>query len=125
MKESENKTLHVLRVEPGKAPEEKDIGSDLNSLQAEVDGLIECVYMDDGAIIVVNEEGKLNGMKMNRRLGDNILCGPFFIVRDNGEGDFTSLTDAQMDYYKNCFAQPERFAEHEPNAEPLMRFITF
>lgn len=23
MKESENKTLHVLRVEPGKAPEEK------------------------------------------------------------------------------------------------------
>ena len=37
MKESENKTLHVLRVEPGKAPEEKDIGSDLNSLQAEVE----------------------------------------------------------------------------------------
>ena len=84
MKESENKTLHILRVEPGKAPEEKDIGSDLNSLQAEVDGLIECVYMDDGSIIVVNEEGKLNGMEMNRRLGDDILCGPFFVVRDNG-----------------------------------------
>lgn len=125
MKESENKTLHVLRVEPEKAPEEKDIGSDLNSLQAEVDGLIECVYMDDGTIIVVNEEGKLNGMEMNRRLGDDILCGPFFIVRDNGEGNFASLTDAQMDYYKNRFAQPEQFTEHEPDAEPFMRFITF
>ena len=41
---SENKTLHILRVEPGKAPEEKDIGSDLKSLQEEVGGLIECVY---------------------------------------------------------------------------------
>ena len=125
MKESENKTLHVLRVKPGKVPEEKDIGSDLNSLQAEVDGLIECVYMDDGAIIVVNEEGKLNGMEMNRRLGDDILCGPFFIVRDNGEGDFASLTNLQLEYYKNRFAQPEQFAEHEPHAEPFMRFITF
>ena len=125
MKELENKTLHVLRVEPRKAPEEKDIGSDLNSLQAEVDGLIECVYMDDGAIIVVNEEGKLNGMEMNRRLGDDILCGPFFIVRDNGEGDFASLTNLQIEYYKNRFAQPEQFAEHEPNAQPFMRFITF
>lgn len=125
MKELENKTLHVLRVEPRKAPEEKDIGSDLNSLQAEVDGLIECVYMDDGAIIAVNEEGKLNGVEMNRRLGDDILCGPFFIVRDNGEGDFASLTNLQIEYYKNRFAQPEQFAEHEPDAEPFMRFITF
>ncbi len=125
MKESENKTLHVLRVEPGKVPEEKDIGSDLHSLQAEVDGLIECVYMDDGTIIVVNEEGKLNGMEMNRRLGDDILCGPFFIVRDHGEGDFASPTNSQIEYYKNRFAEPERFAEHEPDAEPFMRFIAF
>ena len=68
MNETENRTLHILRIEPGKAPKEKDIGSDLHSLQAEVDGLIECVYMDDGAVIVVNEEGKLNGMEINRRL---------------------------------------------------------
>ena len=122
---SEIKTLHVLCVEPGKTPEEKEIGADLKSLQAEVGGLIECVYMDDGAIIVVNEEGKLNGMEMNRRLGEDILCGPFFIVRDNGEGDFASLTNLQIEYYKNRFAQPEQFAEHEPNAQPFMRFITF
>ena len=68
---------------------------------------------------------KLNGMEMNRRLGDDILCGPFFIVRDNGEGDFASLTNLQIEYYKNRFAQPEQFAEHEPDAEPFMRFIAF
>jgi hypothetical protein len=76
--DNENKTLRVLRIEPGKTPEEKVIGADLESLQAEVGGLIECVYLEDDSILVCNEEGKLNGMEMNRRLGDDIICGPFF-----------------------------------------------
>ena len=121
----ESKTLRVLRVEPVKAPQEKEIGSDLASLQAEVDGLIECVYLDDDCIMVVNEEGKLNGMEMNRRLGDDIICGPFFIVGDDGEGDFASLTNGQMEVYKERFAQPEQFADYEPDAQPHMQFITF
>ena len=124
MKESENKTLHVLRVEPGKVPEEKDIGSDLHSLQAEVDGLIECVYMDDGTIIVVNEEGKLNGMEMNRRLGDDIICGPFFLVGDDGEGDFASLSDEQITALKAQFSMPDKFNDYEPDAQPHIRFIS-
>jgi hypothetical protein len=53
---SENNTLRVLRVEPGKMPEEKEIGADLKSLQAEVDGMIECVHMEDGSILVCNVE---------------------------------------------------------------------
>ena len=123
--ENENNTLRVLRVEPGNAPEEKVIGADLESLQAEVAGLIECVYMDDDIILVCNEEGKLNGMKLNRRLGDDIICGPFFLVSDDGEGDFASLNDRQMDALKERFAQPEQFADFEPDAVPCIRFITF
>jgi hypothetical protein len=124
---SEIKTLYVLCVEPGKAPEEKEIGADLKSLQAEVGGLIECVYLNDdpGTILVCNEEGKLNGMEMNRRLGDDIICGPFFLVRDNGEGDFASLTDRQVAEYKERFAEAEQFSDYEPDAQPHMRFITF
>ena len=122
---SENKTLRILRVEPGKTPVEKEIGADLKNLQAEVEGMIECVYMEDGAILVCNEEGKLNGMTLNRRLADDIICGPFFIVGDDGEGDFTSLTDRQIADYKERFAQPEQFADYEPNAQPFMRFTTF
>lgn len=125
MKESENKPLRVLRVEPGKAPEEKVIGADLRSLQSEVGGLIECVDMGNDTILVCNEEGKLNGMEMNRRLGDDIICGPFFLVGDDGEGNFTSLNDQQMALCKSRFAEPEQFADHEPNAKPFMRFISF
>lgn len=123
--ENENNTLRVLRVEPGNAPEEKVIGADLESLQAEVAGLIECVYMDDDIILVCNEEGKLNGMKLNRRLGDDVICGPFFLVSDDGEGDFASLNDHQMNALKERFAQPEQFADFEPDAVPRIRFITF
>lgn len=117
-------TLRILRVEPGKAPEEKTLNNDLKSLQAEVGGLIECLYLDNDIILVCNDEGKLNGMEMNRRLGHDIVCGPFFLVSDDGEGDFASLSDEQMLQCQNQFAQPDQFAEYEPNAEPFMQFIS-
>ena len=46
-----------------------------------------------------NEEGNLNGMKPNRWLEDDIICGPFFLVGDDHEGGFCSLTDEQLDRY--------------------------
>ena len=85
------------------------------------------MYLNDdpGTILVCNEEGKLNGMEMNRRFGDDIICGPFFLVRDDGEGDFASLTDRQVAEYKERFAEAEQFSDYEPDAQPHMRFITF
>lgn len=121
---SELKQLRILKVEPGKAPAEKLIGADLDSLQAEVGGYIECLYLEHDTVLVCNEEGKLNGMEMNRRLGNDIICGPFFLVGDGGE-DFTSLTDEQMAEQKSRFAEPEQFAAFEQNAEPRMKFLGF
>lgn len=37
----------------------------LSEMQAVVSGYIEVVYLDDGLIMVVNEEGKLNGLAIN------------------------------------------------------------
>lgn len=37
----------------------------LEEMQAVVNGYIEVVYLDDGLIMVVNEEGKLNGLAIN------------------------------------------------------------
>lgn len=117
-------TLRILRVEPGKAPVEKIIGSDLKSLQDEVGGYIETVYIDHNVILVCNEEGKLNGMEMNRRLGDDIICGPFFLVGDDGEGDFASLSDGQITALKAQLALPDKFNDYEPDAQPHIRFIS-
>ncbi|MPM90096.1 hypothetical protein SDC9_137213 [bioreactor metagenome] len=118
-------TIKVLKVEVGQAPIVKEIANELNALQTEVDGLIECVYLDDGCIAVVNEEGKINGMEPNRRMGADIICGPFFICGDTADGEFASLSEEQTEKYSQQFAEIEQFTGNEPELSPRMTFIGF
>lgn len=95
----------------------------MEAIQQEVQGLFQPVYVEDGVILCCNEEGKLNGMKPNRWLEDDIICGPFFLVGDDHEGGFCSLTDEQLDRYTQRFREPEQFTGHEPELEPRMEFF--
>lgn len=115
--------MRILKVEPGKAPYEKEMANSLDAIQAEVEGLFEPIYMGDGTILCCNDEGKINGMEMNRRLEDDIICGPFFIVGDGVDGEFRSLTDEEVQRYSEQFAQIEQFADYEPDAQPRMTFF--
>ena len=64
-------TIAVLVVEPGKEPYVKEIDSGLESLQHEVGGYIEAIYpYEDPVALVCNEEGKLEGLPLNRALRD-------------------------------------------------------
>lgn len=117
--------IRVLKIEPGKMPYEKEMVNDLEGIQAEVGGLFECVYLDDGCIAVVNEEGKLNGMELNRRIGNDIIAGPFFICGDSADGEFVSLTDAECEKYVGEFKGVPEFSGDEPEAQPRMTFISF
>jgi hypothetical protein len=117
--------IKVVKVEVGQTPIVKEIANDLNALQAEVGGLIECVYLNDGCIAVVNEEGKIKGMEPNRRIGEDIICGPFFICGDTADGDFTSLSEEQTEKYSQQLAEIEQFAGDEPELNPCMTFIGF
>ena len=89
--------IKILKVEPGKPPCVKEIANDFKASQVEVEGDIECVGFGDGCVAVINAEGKLNGMQPNRRNGDDIICGPFFICGDSPDGDFISLTEQQIE----------------------------
>ena len=115
--------ITVLKIEVGEPPKIKEIPNELSGLQHEVSGLIECVYLDDGSIAVCNEEGKLNGMEPNRRLGADIICGPFFICGDSLDGDFASLSDEQIQKYSEKFAEIPGFTGKEPELEP--RIVVF
>ena len=117
--------IQVLKIEPGKMPYEKEMVNDLEGIQAEVGGLFECVYLDDGCIAVVNEEGKLNGMELYRRIGNDIIAGPFFICGDSEDGEFVSLTDAECEKYMGEFKVVPEFSGDEPEAQPRMTFISF
>lgn len=117
--------MRILKIEPGKPAYEKEIDNNLESLQAEVGGgLVQTIYMGDGTVLCCNDEGKLCGMEMNRRLGHDIICGPFFVVGD-GDEDFISLTDKQIAEYTDFFGEPEQFNDYEPDAQPRAWFISF
>lgn len=75
--------MRILKVAPGKAPYAKEMEEGLKAIQREVEGLFQPLSMGDGVILCCNDEGKLNGMQPNRRLGDDIICGPFFLVGDD------------------------------------------
>ena len=98
--------IRCLLVEPYELPREIEINNTLEAKQELVGGYIECTYLpnDSDVVIICNEEGKINGMKLNRYIGHDIIAGPFLIVGDDYEnGDFKSLTDEQILKYKMKF----------------------
>lgn len=113
-KQTEN-SLTVLVVAPGEKPRVETIDCGLESLQQQVGGYIEAVYpFEEPVGLVCNEEGKINGMQLNRALRDDensiydIVSGTFLVV-GLGEEDFCSLTPEQIEKYSEHFAEPEMF----------------
>jgi len=107
------KEIKVLMVEPLKEPKAVTHKADLASLQkavsigADYQGLIEIVTIDNGVCLLCNEEGKLIGLEGNRRIGNDIIAGVFYVVGENNDGDLISLTEEQMQTYKERFRNPE------------------
>lgn len=105
--------ITVLKVAPHCQPEVVILQNDLRSLQEAVSidapyvGLIEIVWLDAKTCILCNEEGKLIGLKPNRRLGHDILCGVFYVMGQDEEGNLTSLPSAAIERYRQIFSCPE------------------
>ena len=109
--------ISVLLVQPGKYPKMIEIEDSLESMQKVVGGDIE-EYMpfEDEVAIVCNEEGKFNGMPLNRAIYDgdkeivDIIAGDFFIASAPPESEnFLSLSREMADKYHQKFKFPEHF----------------
>ncbi len=113
------KEIRVLMVEPGKHPKVTTIKNDLDSLQKAVSigcehqGLIEIIGIEDRVCILCNEEGKLIGLEGNRRLGNDILVGVFYVTGEDGRGNLISLPDDKIQRYRKLFWHPETFTPDE------------
>lgn len=110
-------TITVLVVEPDKKPYVKEIPSSLESLQHEVGGDIEAVYpFEEPVAIVCNEEGKMNGLPLNRALRDDsgeiydIVAGTF-LVTGLTDDSFGSLSPDLLRQFMTEFKMPEQFAK--------------
>ena len=128
MKES---MIRVLKVAPGEKPEIVTLENELSALQRAVSigtdyvGLIEILSLDERTCILCNEEGKLNGMEPNRRLGCDVLCGVFYVTGQDREGNLTSLPDEAIEQYAERFLTPEDISQEEVERSMIMRFFPF
>ena len=113
--------IAVLYIAPGEPPKVMYIKPELEEMQHLVGGYIE-EYMpfDDEVAIICNEEGKLNGMPLNRAIYDesdgkrgemiDIIAGQFFLANAPYESEkFKSLTPEMIDKYNKRFRYPESF----------------
>ena len=101
--------MKVLVVRPMEMPEVQEIDHTLSAMQELVGGTIQAVYpFDDPVALIANDEGKLLGLPWNRALTDDhgvpydIVCGTFFVAGLK-EDDFASLTEQQIEKYKEQF----------------------
>ena len=135
-KMEEKNTLEVLYIEPGKEPRMVAIEDRLEAMQKLVGGLIqEYMPYEDEVGLIVNEEGKLRGLELNRAIRDgdgriiDIIAGPFFITYAPFESEkFLNLPEDLKEKYREKFRTPERFervngrikvtALREKSAEP-------
>ncbi len=96
--------LRVLKIEPGKAPEEVTMPNTQEAFQTAVGGDIEAVGLDSGVVLICNEEGKLMGLPANRQVGGDTIAGTFLIA-GSADGEFCSLSDEDTARYAREFAQ--------------------
>lgn len=93
---SKPSVIKVVLVEPGKLARTAEIDSSLAGLQQVVKGSIEACYpFEEEVCIVCNEEGKLNGMALNRAV-------------------YGEPVEVEMTYHKLCakFRQAENQGRH-------------
>ena len=111
--------ITVLMVAPGEVPQVVTLKTDLDSVQkavsigAKYQGLIEIISLGGGACIFCNEEGKLIGLEGNRRIGNDIIAGVFYVIGENKDGELTSLNEKQIRYYDERLRDMEQFSKNE------------
>lgn len=110
-------TIKVIYVEPGKPASLVEITDDLASLQKLVGGYIE-EYMpfEDEVAIVCNDEGKLNGLPLNRGIYSeenelmDIIAGPFIICYARADSErYENLPKELEKKYLEKFKDPHKF----------------
>ena len=129
MKERE---IKVLKVSPCKAPEVVTLVNKIEELQKAVSigadyvGLIEIIAIDDDICALMNQEGKILNLPVNRRIGHDVICGVFYIVgEDSEEGELTSLSDGDIEKYKAIFADTSPVVMTDAERNKLCSFRIF
>ena len=109
--------MKVLYIQAGKKPQVIEIRHTLGEMQRLVGGTISSFMpFNDGSVIILNDNGKVDGLPLNWAVYDkngeiaDIIAGDFFIcyaAPDSSE--FSSLPDELIRKYSELFKIPQIF----------------
>lgn len=120
-----NNILKVVVVRTGQRPKVEFIEDDISVLRHIVGGTISTVPLMYNVLIVLNDEGKINGKcKPNRHIFDHsgnridTVWGDFFIVQICPfDDEFHSLTDEQVNKCISMFEDVSTYAHVRTQGE--------
>ena len=132
------KEITVLKVSPLEKPCVCTLVNKLEQLQkavsieAEQTGLIEIIeigrelgYQGEYVCLLCNEEGKLINLPPNRRVGNDVICGTFYITGQTKDGDLDSLSEEAMQYYTKHFDKIEHLTSKDVDAAFFFKFKAY
>lgn len=70
-------------------------------------GETEEVRLDDKTLLICNAEGKEKELVPNRTIGNDIICGTFFLATDTGSDKYASITPMQAQFYNRRYGEAE------------------
>ena len=76
---------------------------------------IEVIMIEDDVALICNSEGALLNLKGNRKVGNNIIAGTFFIVGVK-DGRIASLSKEKAEKYYKRFEKIEIYSDSEVSA---------
>lgn len=109
--------MKVLYIQAGEKPQVIEIRHTLSEMQRLVGGTISSFMpFNDGSVIILNDNGKIDGLPLNRAVYDkngeiaDIIAGDFFICYAAPDSsDFSSLPDELIRKYSELFKIPQIF----------------
>lgn len=127
------KTLKTLKLTTQRTMKELELPNTLDSLQEQVGGYIEMPFLskdlhDLNIDMVINEEGKLNGMEptlvlLQGRKVVEVICGPILFVSHDNRGNTVSLNHSQMEYLKSTVFKAESVVLMKGNMPMLVKYL--
>jgi len=111
--------IDALMVEPGGRPQKVSIINDIESFEILVSDDVrfptdvEFFKLEDHVCLFRNPEGALLSLPGNRRVGDEIIAGTFFVVGLNNNDETCSLSEEAFEKYRKRFWKIEKFTDKE------------
>ena len=97
--------IKVMVFEPLKEPYIENIKNVPEAYKSIVEGETEEVRLDEKTLLICNSEGKEKELVPNRAIGNDIICGVFYLTGQTKDGDLASIPDsvipAYMEYFSN------------------------